>query len=160
MGEGNREVSFACCGYGRGVHSPVAEVNVVAIQAQACKVVICPECIVTSQLRLRLSMPMFFSLLFRVIFPLSPSCFLGSFKLKCRSHVTYVHQENQRKPAKTNHGAQLHSSRSIINASPLKATLIDVFRQLTPQNRPHGFPRPPLIHPHLMVAQNHAVIPA
>ena len=76
MGEGNREVSFACGGYGRGVCSPVAEVNVVAIQAQACKVVICPECIVTSQLRLRLSMPIFFgnqslSLLFRLIFPLS-----------------------------------------------------------------------------------------
>ena len=100
MGEGNWEVSFACCGYGRGVCSPVAEANVVAIQAQACKVVICPECIVTSQLRLRLSMPIFFgnqslSLLFRVIFPLS--------LLRCTSHVTYVHQEN---PPKTNHGAQ------------------------------------------------------
>ena len=105
MGEGNWEVSFACCGYGRGVCSPVAEVNVVAIQAQACKVAICPECIVTSQLRLRLSMPIFFgsqslSLLFRVIFPLSllVASWAPFFKLKCMSHVTYVHQEN---PPKT-----------------------------------------------------------
>ena len=87
---------------------------------------------------------------------LSPGCFLGSF-LQVEVYVT---RDLRPPPKPTLHGAQLHSSRSITNASPLKATLIDVFRQLTPQNRPHGFPRPPLIHPHLMVAQNHAVNPA
>jgi hypothetical protein len=55
MGEVNKEASFAYNGYGRGVCSSVAEVF--AIQAQACKVVTCRDCIITPQLRLRLEMP-------------------------------------------------------------------------------------------------------
>jgi len=153
MEEANQEVSFGYGGYGRGVCPPVA--RVVAIQGQACKVVICRDCIVTTQLRLRPSMPVDAANLSWYSFPSfqghsSPMKVLTSSHplplLLGEVHVTYVHA----------------SLSSISNASlPKKLRCLVPFSSADPAKSATWLPQTSLIH-HLMVARIHAgaIIPA